>query len=287
MANPVEVIDMIPDVLPTQMPDDTALVVDGITLRFGGLTALDDVSFIVARGQICGLIGPNGAGKTSLFNCISRLYTPQYGHVQFDDVDLLRLGRHEIAGHGVGRTFQNVGLFPSMDVLANVLVGAQPRLRAGYLSSALRLPRVVREERRLRDEARALLEQLGLSHHMHSKITELPYGTLKKIELARALMARPALLLLDEPAAGLVSSEVHELARFIADLRTTFGLTVVLVEHHMGLVTELSDHVVVLDGGRKLAEGHPAAVARMPEVIEAYLGEAPGEPTSTSVEVGS
>src|SRR5262245_16516972 len=236
------------------------LAVRDVTVRFGGIIALDGVSFDVAPGQIVGLIGPNGAGKTTLFNCLSRLYIPQRGHIAFDGRPLLGLPRHRIADLGIGRTFQNLALFPTMSVLENVMVGLHCRAHAGFLGNALRLPSVSREEHAMRAGAMELIAFLGLEAVADHPAAGLSFGTLKRVELARALAGRPKLLLLDEPAGGLNHEEVATLATLLRAIRDNRHLTVLLVEHHMGLVMQVSDRVVVLDFGRKIAEGSPAEV---------------------------
>src|SRR5271156_4241965 len=242
------------------------LAVDGVTIRFGGVLALDDVSFDVARGQICGLIGPNGAGKTSLFNCISRLYDPHSGSIRFDGRPLDRVPRHEIAALGIARTFQNLALFGTMTVRQNVMVGMH--------ANALSAPIARREEKRIAERASALVEEFGLSGVADRPVDELPFGAKKRVELARALAGEPKLLLLDEPAAGLNHEEVDALGAEIRSIRDRRGVSVLLVEHHMNLVMRVSDQVVALDFGRLIADGSPAEVRAHPEVIRAYLGSA-------------
>ena len=248
------------------------LRVHNVGVRFGGIVALDDVSFDVARNCIVGLIGPNGAGKTTLFNCVSRLYRCDCGDIVFDGKSLLCVPRHRIAVLGIGRTFQNLALFGTMTVLENVMIGHHCRMRSGFLSNALRLPRVGRDESAATDKARALVEFLGLKAVAGTRVSDLPVGTQKRVELARALASDPTLLLLDEPASGLNHEEVGVLGALIRDIRDRLGVTILLVEHHMNLVMSISDRVVALDFGRKIAEGTPDEVRAHPEVIQAYLG---------------
>ena len=233
------------------------LSVEDVHVEFGGIVALADLSFTIDEGQICALIGPNGAGKTTLFNCVSRLYQPTSGRIVFDGRELLRVPAHRIARLGIGRTFQNLALFPALSVLDNVLVG-------GYTHGRVNSKR--------KAEARFILERLSLEHLADRPAVGLPYGTLKRVEIARALAARPQLLLLDEPASGLTHSEVDELGELIRALRDEFSLSILLVEHHMAMVMTISDKVVVLDLGTKIAEGAPDEVRDNPRVIEADLG---------------
>jgi branched-chain amino acid transport system ATP-binding protein len=248
------------------------LEISRVAMHFGGIVALDDVTFTVAKGRIVGLIGPNGAGKTTLFNCLSRLYRPASGDIQLNGQSLSRCAPADIAALGVGRTFQSSTLFGSMSVLDNVKVGSHSRGRNGPLADALTLPSTRQEEREFDDTARAMLTFVGLDAMADRPAVNLSLGARKRVELARALAAKPILLLLDEPAGGLNHEEVSDLSSLIRSIRDRLGITVLIVEHHMGLVMSLSDQVVVLNFGRVIADGPPEDVRCNPAVTEAYLG---------------
>ncbi len=249
------------------------LSIKDISLSFGGIKALDGVGFDVEPGQICALIGPNGAGKSSVFNCLSRLYPFRSGSIDFDGQALAGVPRHAIAPMGIGRTFQNLALFKSMTVLDNILVGGHSRYNEGFLRNAVRWPSVARTEQLAVTRAQEAIEFLSLQDVASRPVGELPFGTQKRVELARALVSQPKLLLLDEPACGLNHEELGSLAALIRDIRDRLHVTVLLVEHNMNLVMGISDKVVAMNFGRKIAEGTPAEVRAHPEVIKAYLGD--------------
>ena len=242
-------------------------------MRFGGVRALDDVTCEVYPGEICGLIGPNGAGKTTLFNCITRIYALADGSITYAGERIDRLPARRIIGRGVARTFQNLGVYATMTVLENVLLGAHHRGKSGFVANVLRPWAADREEAQLVDDCHGILRELDLADVASQQAGSLPFGTLKRVEIARALASRPQLLLLDEPASGLTYQELVEFAGLISRIRAAFGLTVLLVEHNMGLVMDLCSRVLVLHLGRKLAEGTPAQIQSDAHVIAAYLGE--------------
>jgi len=255
----------------------TVLAVENLVLRFGGVVVLDGVSFGVVEGEIFSLIGPNGAGKSSLFNCLSRLYTPSAGSVVLYGHDLLDVDAHEVVGLGLARTFQSCALFPTMTVAENVVLGAYRRQAGAWRTAARRIrPRGVANEHLARTYD--LLAYLGLSAVADRHVAELDYPSQKRVELARALMTSPSVLLLDEPAGGLTVDEADEISRLIRDIRDRLNITVVLVEHRMTMVMSLSDRVCVLDSGKVIANGVPQAVADDPVVIDAYLGTSHADP---------
>ena len=250
------------------------LEVADLSVRFGGIVALDGLSFRVQAGEIAGIIGPNGAGKTTLFNCLSRIYRADRGRIEFDGRSLLEVPAHDVAALGIGRTFQNVALFRSLTVFENVLLGRHCRGRAGFVAAALRLPCVGRDEREARARCGELLRFLDLGNAADAPVASLPFGTRKRVELGRALASDPRLLLLDEPASGLNHEEVAALGGLIRATRDRVGVTILLVEHHLKLLLSVSDHVVALDFGRTIFEGPPSAVRENPDVVRAYLGRA-------------
>jgi branched-chain amino acid transport system ATP-binding protein len=251
---------------------NSIIEVQNLTVRFGGIVALDNVSFAVPKGVVCGLIGPNGAGKTTCFNCLSGIYRPASGSVHLDGRAITHLPRHEIARLGIGRTFQNLAVFSAMSVRRNILVGAHTRSKGEFIASMLYMPSVARSESETAERAEHYIERFGLRSVADATVSSLPFGVQKRVELARALASSPSLLLLDEPAAGLNHEEVARLADEILEIRDRDRVSVLLVEHHMNLVMRISDKVVVLDFGKKIGDGLPDQIRENPAVIRAYLG---------------
>ena len=259
--------------LPVGESRSTFLRIENLSIHFGGVKALNDCSFEVREGEIFSLIGPNGAGKTTVFNIINGLYKADEGRVHFRGEDLLRMKPHEVAHMGVARTFQNIELFSQMTVLENILIGQHIHLKSGFVSSAVAPARVRREERGALLKAGEIFKFLHLEQYQDELVPDLPYGIQKKIELARSLAVEPKLLLLDEPACGLNPNETKDLMELIERIRSDLRITILLVEHDMQVVMELSDRICVLHFGERIAEGTPVEIQNHPGVIEAYLGE--------------
>lgn len=260
------------ETLSAQPSGNALLAISNVSLRFGGIKALQGVSFQVDRRSICGLIGPNGAGKTSLFNCLSRLYSPQLGEIDFQGERITRTSPHRIASLGIGRTFQNLALFRTLSVADNIRVGCHCRTSSGFIANALRLSQAVRDRVQTEAAMQRAIEFLDLGSVAGKRVSDLPFGTQKRVELARALAGNPTLLLLDEPACGLNHEEVRSLGDLIRRIRDELQITVLLVEHHMGLVMGISDKVVALNFGQLIAQGAPRDVATNDKVVKAYLG---------------
>lgn len=254
------------------MNANNIIEVQNLTVRFGGIVALDNVSFAVPKGIVCGLIGPNGAGKTTCFNCLSGIYRPTTGAIYLEGRAITQLPRHEIARLGIGRTFQNLAVFSSMSVRRNILVGAHTRSEGEFLASMFYMPSVTKSEKETADRAEHYIDRFGLRAVADSTVSSLPFGMQKRVELARALASSPSLLLLDEPAAGLNHDEVARLADEILEIRDRDRISILLVEHHMNLVMRISDKVVVLDFGKKIGDGLPHEIRENPAVVRAYLG---------------
>lgn len=254
-------------------PEHIQLAVKDLHISFSGLRALADVSFEVRRGELFAIIGPNGSGKTTIFNCISRIYTPDKGQIQFEDVDLLNLKPHQVPGLGIARGFQNLALFSNMSVLDNLMLGRHCVMRSGVLSSAVFFGKTLNEEIQNRRKVEEIIEFLEMESIRKHMVGSLPLGLQKRVDLARTLAMEPKILLLDEPTAGMNLEETEDIARFIIDINEELDVTIILIEHDMGVVMDIADRMCVLNFGLKIAEGNPEEIRNHPRVIEAYLGQ--------------
>ena len=249
------------------------LVVDGITMRFGGVTAINNVSFTVARNELFAIIGPNGAGKTSIFNCLNAVYHPQEGSIKIDGVDLIGTKPPFTVAQGIARTFQNIGLFMNLDVVANLMLGRHHLMKGGFLAGLFFAGTTKKEEIRHRHRVEEVMELLDLDLYRGQAVGSLPYGVQKRMELARALCMEPKLLLLDEPVAGMNATETEDMARYILEIKNELKISMILVEHDMHMVMDVAERIMVLDFGQQIAEGLPSEIRSNPRVIEAYLGQ--------------